>query len=72
MPKTKLNPDHSLNELQRLAAALVDIDPDKYGSNDLKAMVDDAGLLAKQVLVLDDHISRGGALPKQWQKATPK
>ena len=44
----------------------------KYGSNDLKAMVDDAGLLAKQVLVLDDHISRGGALPKQWQKATPK
>lgn len=60
-----MDPDQCLNEIRDLYEWITTMPTDS------PSMADQADELAEKVNALDNWLSHGGALPKEWQTKTP-
>lgn len=66
-----MDPEANLEEQRSLSESILealDVDEDEGEEVDMDAVRDDANRLAELVQALDQWISRGGFLPKDWRR----
>lgn len=64
-----MDPDANLEEQRSLSESILEaLDVDEDEEVDMDAVRDDANRLAELVQALDQWISRGGFLPKDWRR----
>lgn len=66
-----MDPDANLEEQRSLAESILealDVDEDAGDEVDIESVRHDAERLAELVQALDQWISRGGFLPKDWRR----
>lgn len=66
-----MDPDACLEEMLKLAKSLQDMDPDPDSISSMRSGLEGASRLAELVQALDGWLSKGGFLPKKWERKPP-